>query len=88
MSSLRQGLVRERHRNVERAAPQGHPPEYAFYYRAGNSATVLIRDWGSSTYDWPTAAMPAGAYSIYSFARAQGNTDYYDSEGVTSYVFQ
>ena len=63
--------------------------EYQFYYRApGATFPTMIRSWGPSTVNWSTTSLPAGAYSIYAYARATGNTDTYDSVGESSYVFQ
>jgi hypothetical protein len=67
----------------------GATAEYQFYYRAPASSTLIpIRDWGPATFTWSTAALAPGAYRVYVYARAVGNTDLYESVGESSFTLQ
>ena len=68
----------------------GALPEYQYLYRGQGQATVtqIGSGWTSAPVNWTTTSLPPGAYSLYVYTRAQGNSDGYEAVYETSYTVQ
>jgi spore germination protein YaaH len=47
-------------------------PTYEFWVQQPNGAWVLARGWGGPGFDWSTAGVPVGTYTVHAWANQQG----------------
>jgi len=71
------------------ASSSGCPdPTYEFWLQYPNGRWVLLQQWGGSTFNWNTAGMGPGTYTIHAWANQQGaapTLEVYGSTTLTLY---
>ena len=61
-------------------------PRFKFLLLRPGGTWTVQRDYGSATWSWNTAGLPAGTYQVGVWARQPGTAKAYDSFGITTFV--